>query len=139
MPRDPYYQRTLTPRDFYLSPREPDTQFTDEQHLELYHEALQRIKATGKNNFSLHDLHFHGKGTNGYFWPAPELLNYDPNGKTSFIREPLCGHGVTATTYRFNLPGYSKGKHFVRCGKGKGSSNDCGYWYWMAEIPRCSD
>ena len=65
----------------------------------------------------------------------PELLNYDPHGKTSFVREPLCGHGLIATTYKLTLQNANKGKHFIRCAKGKGAPTDCGYWYWVHDIP----
>ena len=119
-----------------MPPKQTDTPFTADQHKQYYHDAVQRLKSTGKSNFSMHGIHFYGKGTYGYFWPVPELLNYAPQGKTSFVREPLCGHGITATTYKSTLLNTNKGKHFVRCAKGKDSSNACGYWYWVHEIPR---
>ena len=119
-----------------MSPRQADAQFTAEQHQQYYHDAVQRLKRTGKSNFSMHDLRFHGKGAKGYFWPVPELLNYEPQGKTSFVRLPLCGHGIIAATYNSIFSNINKGKHALRCGKGKDSINDCGYWYWVHEIPR---
>ena len=113
-----------------MSPRQAGTQFTAEQHHQYYHDAAPRLKSTCKPHYSMHDLHFYGKGTRGYFGPMPELLNYDPQGKTSFVREPLreplCGHGIIATTHKSTLQNTNKGKRFIRCAKGNGAPNDCG-------------
>ena len=87
----------------------------------------------------MHDLHLYGKGTYGYFWPMSELSSYDPTGVTQFTREPLCGHGVTAVTYQSTQANSNRGKHFIRCAIGKGISEDCGYWYWVHDIPRRTD
>ena len=46
------------------------------------------------------------------------------------------GHGIQAVTYRSTYDNDNKGKHFVRCPLGKGAANDCGYWYWLHQIPQ---
>ena len=133
--RDPTPKRRFTTRDFYMPPRQLDTIFTTDQHTQYYNDAIRRLKGSGKPDFTQHGLHFYGEGTKGYFWPMLELSVLSPTGVTEFTREPLCGHGLRAATYKSTLDNPNTHKHFIRCAKGKDSEHDCGYWYWVHEVP----
>ena len=68
-----------------------------------------------------------------------ELSVFNPTGITQFVREPPCGHGIAAVACKSTLDNPNKGKRFIRCAKGKGAANDCGYWYWVHEVPQRRD
>ena len=63
--KDSSFQPKIPLRDLCISPRPDDTIFTADQHRAYYNDTTRRLRSTEKGSFSVHELHFFGKGTMG--------------------------------------------------------------------------